>query len=172
MKFFVIILLSSFHAWSLACPGDDPNIPEPFCQLCSPYSKHQSQLPKSDDPNISYPARETLAEEDERNDLSISLPEHLYSKRGHILYACEYDLCSQLLSKYGHSHYRIFEQGCPCNGFAGHPVKHDSGIWSPKLCGTTNGLSYENSCDSLPYNKSKTFIETKVTAIKLQGFNL
>jgi len=41
-----------------------------------------------------------------------------------------------------------------------------------KLYDNSDCLLYENFCDKYPYSKSKTFIETKVTAMKLQGFNL
>jgi hypothetical protein len=43
---------------------------------------------------------------------------------------------------------------------------------SPKLYDNLNYLSNVNSFGSLTFNKTKTFIETKVTAMKLQGFNL
>ena len=51
-------------------------------------------------------------------------------------------------------------------------VKRCNDILLPIQDGNSNCLSNVNSFGSLTFNKSKTFIETKVTAMKLQGFNL
>ena len=88
------------------------------------------------------------------------------------LHAYEYDLYSPLLSKYEHSLNYISELANHDNGVEHRPVKQHIDISSPKLYGNSNWLSNENSSGNLTFNKTKTFIETKVTAIKLQGFNL
>jgi len=47
-----------------------------------------------------------------------------------------------------------------------------SDIWSPKQCDSLNYLLNEKYFDIPSLNKFSTFMETKVTAMKLQGFNL
>ena len=50
-------------------------------------------------------------------------------------------------------------------------LEHDNDISLPIQYDKLNYLLYENFFYILPYNKFKIFIETKVTAISLQGFN-
>jgi hypothetical protein len=106
------------------------------------------------------------------NDLSISLPKYLYSKMLDTQRAYEYDPCSQLLSKYVHFLNYISEPTNHDNGVEYLLVKQDNDILLPILNDNLNYLSNANSFGSLTYYKTKTFIETKVTAMKLQGFNL
>jgi len=51
-------------------------------------------------------------------------------------------------------------------------LKLDNDILSPIQYDNLNCLLNVNSFGILSFNKTKTFIETKVTAMKLQGFNL
>jgi len=173
MKFFFNITLISnclFLNWAYPCGAQD--ILEPSHRLSFQYSMLHNQLPKSVDPNIVYSAWEILFEEAEKNDLSFSLPKHLYSKMVDIQRAYEYDPGSQLLSKYAHSLNYISVPTNHDNDIEYRLVKQDNGILLPILNDNLNCLSNENSCGSLTCNKTKTFIETKVTAMKLQGFNL
>ena len=50
-------------------------------------------------------------------------------------------------------------------------LTHGNNIWSPKLYEHLANLLYDSSFENLPYHKFRTFIETKVAAIKLRGFN-
>lgn len=106
------------------------------------------------------------------NDLSTSLPKHLYSKKADILHAYEYDPYLQLLLEYEHFQNCIFGS-TNLDSDVEYPLEeHHSGILLPILDDNSNCLSNGNSFGSLTYYQTKTFIETKVTAIKLQGFNL
>ena len=172
MKFFLTLLLSSFLVGSLVDLYGARGIPEPFHPLHYQYSIPHNQLPKNDDPNISFPILEIPAVVVLRNDPLISLQEYLYSTMADIQYACEYDPYLLLLSKYGHSHYRISESKDLDIYVSNHLSEHGNDTSLPKLYDMLDCLLYENSFDTLPYNKSKTFIETKVSAMKLQGFNL
>ena len=173
MKFFFnITLISNCLSLSWAYLYDALDILEPSHRLSYQYSTHHNQLPKSADPNIVCSTWGILFEEAEKSGLSFSLPKYLYSKMVDTQRTYEYGPCSQLLSKYVHF---LNYKSAPTN----HDndveyllVKQDNDILLPILNGNLNYLSNENSFGSLTYNKSKTFIETKVTAIKLQGFNL
>jgi hypothetical protein len=106
------------------------------------------------------------------NDLLISSPIHIYSMTVGILCAYEYDLYLQLLLEYEHSLNYISVLTNHDND-VGYPlVKQDNDILSPKPYGNLNYLLNVNSFSILAFSKTKTFIETKVTAMKLQGFNL
>jgi len=104
--------------------------------------------------------------------LSTSLPIHLCSMTEDIQHACEHGLCSLRLSKYGHSPNYISGSTNHDIDVEGRLVKFGNDIWSPKLSGNSNCSLNANSFHNSPSNKIKTFIETKVTAMKLQGFNL
>ena len=106
------------------------------------------------------------------NDLSISLPKHLYSKRGDTQHACEYDLCLQHLLEYEHSQNYISVSTNHDIDVEYHPEEQHNDISLPIPNGSSNYLSNVSSFEMLTFNKTKTFIETKVTAMKLQGFNL
>lgn len=172
MKFFLTILISSFLVGSLVDLYGARDIPEPFHLLHYQYSILHIQLPKNDAPSISYPILEIPAEEVLSNDPLTSLQEHLYSTMVDIQYACEYDPYLLLLSKYEHSHYRISVLKYLDIYASNLLATHGNDTSLPKLYDMLDCLLYENSFDTLPYNKSKTFIETKVAAMKLQGFNL
>ncbi len=171
MKFFVIILLSSFHGWCLAYPDDAQDILEPSHRLYFQYSTHQSQLPRSVSPNTSYLALGIPAAKASRIFPSTFLLIDLLLEMEHTQYACEYDLCLQHLLECGHSRY--YKSGLEYldSEFANRLLEHDSDISLPKQYGNSTDLLYVNSFYILPYNKAKIFIETKVSAMELQGFN-
>jgi len=173
MKFFTSVTpISSCQSASSAYPCDAQDIPEPYHLLFFLYSKHNSQLPKSDDPNIAFEVLEIPFGEVGRSDPSISLQEHLYSMMEGTRYAYEYGLCSQHLSVFAHFQHYISEPTNPGNDVVRHQPKQHNGIWSTIPSDNSNYLSNVNSYDNPTFNKTKIFIETKVTAIKLQGFNL
>jgi hypothetical protein len=86
-------------------------------------------------------------------------------------HAYEHDLYLRLLSEYVHFHYHISELTSRDTFAANLLLKHDNDTLLPKLGDNLNYLLNVNSFDNQTFNKSKTFIETKVTAMKLQGFN-
>lgn len=173
MKFFHnIILISSCLFLNLVYPCGAQDILEPSHQLSCLCSMLHNQLPRNGVPNTVCSTWEIPFVEVGMNDLSASLPKHLYSMKADILSAYEYDPYLQLLLEYEHFLNYIF-------GLANHDSdvecrleEHHSGILWPIQDGNSNCLSNGNSFGSLTYNKAKTFIETKVTAMKLQGFNL
>ncbi len=161
---------SLFPNWGY--PYGVRDIPEPFHQLSYLYSKLHNLQPKNDDPNIVYSILEIPVVTFERNVLLISLPKCLYLKTVDTQRAYVYDSYLQLLLECEHFQNHI---SVPTNhgiGVGHLPLKHHNGISLPKLNGNSNLLSNENFFGNLTYNKAKTFIETKVTAMELQGFNL
>lgn len=173
MKFFLnFTLISSFLLVSWAYPCDVQDTAEPSHQSTCQYSKPHNLLPKSACPNTAYLVSGILAEEDGKNALSISLPENLCSKMVDIQHAYERGRCSQHLLISEHSHCCRFESANRGNELGRHLEEPNNDILSPKPNGNLNYLSNVNSCGSLTHNKSKKFIETKVAAMKLQGFNL
>ena len=176
MKFFIInftlIALSNSLFLNWAYLYDVQDIPEPSHQLYFLYSKHQSQQPKNVSPNTSYPIQEIPAGEHEKNGLSISSQEYLHLMTVGIQCVYEYGLCLQLLSKFEHFHYRISESGYLDTFPERRPLIQDNGTLLPKQGGNLNYLLNVNCCGIVPFSKFKTFIETKVSAMKLQGFNL
>ena len=172
MKFLKdIIQVSSCLSQNLVDPCDAQDIPEPSHQLFCQCSTHHNRLPINDDPNNAYPKQEIPVEEDEMNDLSASLQERLYLMKEGTQHAYEYGPYSQLLSEYERSLNHISELIGHDNDVEGHLLEHHNDTWLPILYGNSdyllNGNSYGNSTSS----KTKTFIETKVAAMKLQGFN-
>ena len=155
MKFFLILLLSSFPLGSSAYLYDVQDIPEPSHQLYFLYSILQNQPPKNGDPNTFFPTREIPVEEALMNDPLISSQEHLCLLRADIRYAYGCDPYSQLPLIYGHSHYRISGLTDRDISASNHLLEHDNDILSPKLYGKSNCLLYGNSFDIQPYNKSK-----------------
>lgn len=173
MKFFLnITLISSCLFLNWAYPYDAQDIPEPSHLLSFQYSKLHNLQPKSVDPNTAFLDSEIPVVEDEMNVLSVSLPKCLYSMTQDIQHAYEYDPYLQLLLEYGHSQNYISVLTNHDNDFEYPLAKRHNDILSPTQGGSSNCLSNVNSFCSFPFNKTKTFIETKVTAIKLQGFNL
>ena len=171
MKFFVFTLISSYSFECSADLYDVPNIPEPSHRLYFLYSKHHIQLPKSDDPNIFSSVLETQSVIDGKYVLSFSSLKHLHLKMEGIQHVCAHDLYSQLPSKYEHFHYHKSESEDLGNAVEHHLSKLDNDISSPKQYASLIDLLYVNYGDSQPYSKTNTFIETKVTAIKLQSLN-
>ena len=86
--------------------------------------------------------------------------------------AYKHDPYSQHPSEYGHFQNYISVSTNHDSDAEYLLEEHRNDTLSPILDGSSNYLSNENSFGSLSFNKAKTFIETKVTAIKLQGFNL
>ena len=173
MKFLSnIIQISNCLSPNLADPCGVLSILEPSHQLFCQCSKLHSQLPISDDPSNACPKQETLVGEDAMNGLSVSLQVRLYSRKEDIQHECGYDLCSRHLSGYVHSQNRISVPRGPDSGAEDHPLEFHNGTWLPTLYGNSENLLNGNSFDNRPFLKIKTFIETKVTAMKLQGFNL
>ncbi len=172
MKFIKVILISSFLSLNWIFPYDVQDIPEPFRLLYSQCSIRHTQLPRNDVPNTSCPSSEILAKEAEKNDLLISSLAHLCSVMENIQYAYVHDPYSLLLLGYKRSPNHISELVNPYNESANHLSKHDSDNSLPIQYDNSNYLLNENSFDILPYYKARIFIETKVTAMKLQGFNL
>lgn len=173
MKFFLnITLISSYLFLNWAYPCDAQDILEPSHLLFYQYSMHHNQQPKNDDPNIVCSALEIPVAKDEMSDPSTSLPEYLHSTREDTQRAYEYGLCSQHLSKYLHFQNYISESANHDIGVGGHHEERGNDILSPIQYDNSDCLSNENFFGGLTFNKIKTFIETKVTAMKLQGFNL
>ena len=172
MKFFLnITLISSclFPNWAYPCDAQD--ILEPFHLLSDLYSMHHSQQPKNDDPNTVCLTSETPAVKDEMNDLLISLPKCLRSRMVDTQRAYEYDPYLQHPLKYEHPQNYISVSTNLDSDFEYLLVKQHNDILLPKLNDNLIYLWSVNSSGSLTYYKTKTFIETKVTAMKLQGFN-
>ncbi len=173
MKFFkVTILLSSFLFVSLAYPCDVQDNPEPFYLLCYQYSTHHNQLPKSVAPNTSSPTQGIPAVTTLRSVLSISLQECLRPVMVDTQHAYECGPYSLPLLEYGHSHYHKSVLASLDIDVANLHGEHYIDTWLPKRYDNINYLRNGNFFDTLPFRKFKTFIETKVTAMKLQGFNL
>ena len=172
MKFFSLILISSFLSLNWVCLYGVPDTPEPSHLLCSQYSKLHNLQPRNDAPNISFQPQETLAEEALKSDLLVSLQEHLYLWTVDILYAYEYDLYLPLPLVFEHFPNHRFELTNLDTFVVNLLLEHGNDILSPKQGDNSNYLSCGYSFDTFPYDKANTFIETKVSAMKLQGFNL
>jgi len=87
------------------------------------------------------------------------------------LYAYGYGLYLLLLSKYTRFLSYIFELINLGISSEHRLVIYDSDILSPILYEHSSDSQYVNSFESLPFCKTNNFIETKVAAIKLRGFN-
>ncbi len=119
-----------------------------------------------------YGVQDIPVVEVEMSDPLVSLPIYLYSMMEGTQHAYEHDPCSQHPLEYAHFQNYI-SVSTNHDSDAGHRLE-ELGIdilW-PIQYGNLNCLSNVNSFGSLSFNKTKTFIETKVTAMKLQGFNL
>ena len=170
MKFFTLISSCLFLSWVYLY--DVRDTPEPSHQLFDLYSRHHSQLPRSVAPNISSLTLGILVEAVSRFSPLISSPGYSHLMMEDILYAYERGLYSLPLLISEHSRYHRFELTNLDIAASNLPLEHDIDILSPKPNGNLNCLLYGNSYGNYPYNKSKIFIETKVSAMKLQGFNL
>ncbi len=173
MKFlFVIILISSYLSLSWEYPYDVLNTSEPSHLLFSLYSMPHNLLTKNVDPNIVYLRKKIPPVEYVKFDPLVSSPKYLYLKMAGIQHAYVHGLCSPLLSICKRFLNYIFVSIDLCN-VAEHPLlKHDNDILSTKQYDNLNCLWNVNFSDIGTSNKTKKFIETKVTAMKLQGFNL
>ncbi len=171
MKFFSFTRISSspFQYW--AYPDDVRDILEPFHLLFDLYSMRHNQQPRNDAPNISVSGLETHSGESVKFDLSASSPNCSLSRMEDIQHARVHDPCSQHLSRSEHSHYCRLELSGPGFFAEYHPVEHGYDTSSPKQGELTFYLHYGSSFDIRPYCKTMKFIETKVAAMKLQGFN-
>ena len=167
MKFFpkisIPISSSPFRNWVFPYGAQD--ILEPFHRLFYPYSMRHNQPPRNDDPNMFSPMREILVAKDERFGLSTSLPKHLCLKMAGIQCAYEYDLYLQHLLKSGRSQNCIFVSKDLDSDIGDHLLVYHIDTWSPKQDGNSYCLQNVNSYEYQPFNKTKKFIETKVTAI-------
>jgi hypothetical protein len=172
MKFFNFTPLSNSLSLYWAFLYDVQGIPEPSHLLFCLCSKLHSLLPKNVAPNMSFLRSEIPAEQVLMIALLTSLPIHLYSLMVDIQHAYEYDPCSQLPSKFVHSQHCISVLVNLDICAEHHLLKLYIDISSSILYDNLSYLLNENSCDILTFNKTKIFIETKVTAMKLQGFNL
>jgi len=173
MKFFLnITLISSCLFLNWAYPCDAQDILEPSHLLSYQYSKLHNPQPKSGDPNTVCSTWEILVAEAEMSDLLVSLPKCLYSKMEDTQRAYGYDPYLQLLLEYGHFQNYISVSTNHDNDVGYLPEEHHIDTLSPIQGDNSNCLSNVNSFGSLAFNKAKTFIETKVTAMELQGFNL
>ena len=166
MEFFNIATpVSSYPSLSWAYPYGVQDTLEPSRPLFSPYSKPHIQQPKNDDPNIAYPTTGTLAARAERYDPLVSLPKHLHLWTEGTQHACGCGRYLQRLSISVHSPNRISGSANLDTEPEGPLSKPGSDTWSPKLCDNSNCLLNESSFENPTFNKAKTFIETKVTAI-------
>ena len=173
MKFFYRITpKSNCPSLYWAYPYGVQDTPEPFHLLSYLCSKHHNLQPISDDPNIVCSTQKIPVVEAEMNDPLVSLPKYLYSMTEDTQHAYEYDLCLQLPLIFEHSQSYI---SVSTNLDIGAEHRHEElcidTLW-PIQYDNSNCLSNGYSFGSLTFYKTKTFIETKVTAIKLQGFNL
>jgi len=173
MKFFLnITLISSCLLPNWAYPYDALDILEPSHLLSYQYSKLHNLQPKNDDPNIAYSTWEIPVVEAETSVLLVSLPKYLYLMKVDTQRAYGHDPYLQHLSEYEHFLNYISVLTNHGSDIEYLLEEHHNDILSTILNGNSNYLSNEYSFGSLSCNKAKTFIETKVTAIKLQGFNL
>ncbi len=174
MKFILshIILISSCLSLYSVYPYGGLNTPEPFHLLFFLYSKLHNQQPKNAAPNTTYQEKETLFEAIEMTNLLASSLEHSNSVMEDIQRACEHDLYLQHLLIFERPQNYISEPKDPYSELE-HPLsKPYNDILLPIQYDNSNSLLSVNSFGNLTLSKTKKFIETKVTAMKLQGFNL
>ena len=176
MKFFIIVLtliaLSNSLFLNWVYPYGVQDTLEPSHQLYYQYSKRQSLLPKNAFPNISSPILEIPVEEGGKNGLLISSQKYLGLMTEGILHACEYGRCLLPLSISEHFRYHIFGSGYHDTFPEYHLLTQGVCTLLPIQYDNLNYLLNENCSGIEPFSKFKTFIETEVSAMKLQGFNL
>ena len=171
MKFFHFIPLSNCPKGSSVSRCGVPNIPVPFHRLYFQYSILQTQPPRNVFPNIVSLLQEIPVAISLMFFLLASSLSRLCSKKVNILYACAHDPYLQLLLGSLHFPHYLFAPKDPCIELANPLSIHGNDTLLPKLYGHLTYLLYENSFDNLPYSKSKKFLETKVAAMELRGFN-
>ena len=172
MKFFIFILISNYPSASSVYHDDAPDIPEPFHPLYCRYSMHHNQLPRSDAPNISFPMSETLAEAGGMFVLLSFLSIRLRSLREGIPDERVRDLYLPHPLVYEHSQHYISVQSSHDNGTEYRLSIHDNDIWSPKQREPLIDLLNDCPFCTLPFGKSKNFIETKVAAINCRDLTI
>lgn len=164
------IPISNRSSLYLGFHDDVQDTPEPFHRLYDLYSKHRTQSPKSVVPNISCVTQDTLVGDDGRcNPLAFS-PTDSHSWKEDIQHAYEHGLYLQHLLRFEHFHCCKSESANHDNALEYRLVKQHNDTWLPKLCDNLDYLQYETYNDILTYCKDKSFIQTKVAAMKLQGF--
>ena len=171
MKFFNTTLESSSLSLNWVYRDDAQDTLEPFHPKYCLYSMLHIQLPKNDDPNTASSTEEIQFVKFGMYDPSIFSPNYLYSSMLDIQHVDEHDLYLQppLISE--HSHYHKSVQLNHVCVFEHHLAAHDNDTWSPKLDELSYDLYYDSPSDIQPWGKARNFIETKVAAMKLQGFN-
>ena len=171
MKFFYFTQISNspFQYW--AYPDGVQDTLEPSHQLFALCSKLHSQQPRNAVPSISVSIEEIQPVQVVRYDLLVSSPNYLHSATEDIRHGYEHGLCSQRPLEFEHSHYCKSELSNHEFGVEYRLVKHENDTLSPKPDERIVYLHYGCFCDNLPYCKTMKFIETKVAAMKLQGFN-
>ena len=172
MKFFNSTQISSYPFQYWVYPGDVRDIPEPFRPLFDLYSMLHSRQPRNDDPNISVSDLETHFGEPVKFDLLTSSPDCSHSKTEDIQHVREHDPYLQHLLVFEHFRSHIFESGYPVTFLEGILIKHDTYTLLSKQCDNLNYLLNENCFDIKPFSKFRTFIKTKVSALKLQDNKL
>ena len=171
MKFFYFTQISNSPSLYWASLDDVQDIPEPFHRLFAQYSKLHIQQPRNDAPNISASEWGIHFEESVKCDLLTASPSYSHSTKVDIQYVREHDPYSQLPLESEHS--LRCKSGLSNHAFVAEHLlgEHDNDTSSPKQDEPKVCLHYGLSCDIQPCCKAINFIETKVAAIKLQGFN-
>ena len=169
MKFLKsIIRISSCPSRNLTYPCGAPSIPRLFYQLFYQYPMYYNQQPKGDGTTNILPIRRAPVAED----LSYFSPVNLFPTRENILYEHKYDSSSQHPSEYALYLNRISGKKGLYSNTVNLPIERHSDNSSLFLCDDSNDLLNANSYGTRPLHKIITFIETKVTTVKLLGLNL
>ncbi len=155
MKFFNLILISSYPTGRWAYPDGAQDNPAPFHRLYFLCSILHNQLPRNADPNTVFPRRETPVGATLMCAPLASLPSGLYSMRVHTQHADERDPCSLHPSVSEHSQHYISVLPNHGNEPERPPSAHDTDTWSPKRCVLSSYLPYGNSFYYSPYRKTK-----------------
>ena len=171
MKFFKITQESSFLSLNWVYHDDAQDTLEPFHLKYYQYSMHHNLQPKNDAPNTVSSTEEIQSAKYERYAPSTSSSNYLCSLMRDTQHEGEHGLYLQRPLKSEHSHYHKSEQ--LMLGYVPEHLLliHDIDTWSPKLDELLNDLHYDSPCDIQPWSKARNFIETKVAALKVQGFN-
>ena len=172
MKFFNLILISSFLTQRWVYPDDALSTLVPSHRLYSLYSMRHSLLPRNVDPSTSSLMLEIPAAKVSKSFPSISSQARLCSTKGDILREYEHDLYSLLPSVSEHSLHCISELPNLYIVIEHLLSIHGIGTWSPIQYVLKDDLHYGSSFYSLPYCKSMKFIETKVSAINCRVLTL
>ena len=171
MKFFNLILVSSYPFHYCVYPYGALGTLVPFLPLCYQYSTLRNQLPRSVAPNTSFPRQGTPAGESEMYAPSTSSLGHLCSTLEGTLHGCVHGLYLLRPSVFGHFPCYISALPNPDSEPEYLLSKHDNTTSSPTQCVRSFDLRNATLSCMIPFCKSMKFIETKVPAMKLQGFN-